>query len=379
MNSLHTLTKAGSGAWLILAIALWPSTASANAGTPLIWATVFHLAVGNAFIGLLEGLLVSWIFRAPARRAIWTLIAANYLSACAGTYLLGTLRGSVTDLTIENIRSWIGVYAAMAFLGTLLIEFVFFWFAMRPQRSGLMRASRAAFVVNAMSYLLLVGWYWMFSNTSMISQLQVVSPGSLGQTGNYALYYISTDGRQVIQSDLHGDNEKVLSTVTSTHRNDRLFARPNESNGYDLFIHLESESGQQVSKELIAADFSFHAPVENANSSSNTVMHGGTHFNFGEVPSLAANSSCEFRTGFWAAEGIKGKNKYRKDSVQYALDTPFVSWGVRNATQLDGDIIVFQLGKDQICMMHPETGRIALIARGKGPIVALPKPRATSK
>jgi len=348
-----------------------------------MWATMLHLAVGNAFIGLLEGLLVSWIFGAPAGRAILTLIAANYLSAWAGTYLLDALRGTATDLTIENIRSWVSgwlcVFAAMAFLGTLLIEFVFFWFVMRPQSSGLLRVARAALVANAISYLLLVGWYWMFSNTSIISQLQVVSPGSLGQTGHYALYYISTDGRQVIQSDLHGDNRKVLSTVSATHRNDRLFARPNGSNGYDLFIHLESEPGQQDSKELIAADFSFHAPVENADSSSDTGRHAGTHFNFGEVPSLAANSSWEFRTGFWAAEGIKGKNKYRKDSVQYALDTPFVSWGVRNATQLDGDIIVFQFGKDQICLMHPETGRIALIARGKGPIVALPKPRATSK
>jgi hypothetical protein len=48
-----------------------------------------------------------------------------------------------------------------------------------------------------------------------------------------------------------------------------------------------------------------------------------------------------------------------------------VQWTIRNAVQIDGDRLVFQLGRDQICLLDPETQRIALIARGFGPLVAV--------
>ena len=35
--------------------------------------------------------------------------------------------------------------------------------------------------------------------------------------------------------------------------------------------------------------------------------------------------------------------------------------------------MVFQLGGDQICIMDPQKRKIAMIAKGKGPIVAEPK------
>jgi hypothetical protein len=36
--------------------------AFADAGTPLMWAGMLHLVVGNAFIGVIEGLLIASIF-----------------------------------------------------------------------------------------------------------------------------------------------------------------------------------------------------------------------------------------------------------------------------------------------------------------------------
>ena len=56
----------------------------------------------------------------------------------------------------------------------------------------------------------------------------------------------------------------------------------------------------------------------------------------------------------------------------YEVDTPFVRWPVRNGTRIAGDYGVFKLGDDQICIMDPEKKRIALIARGFGPVVAKP-------
>jgi hypothetical protein len=51
-----------------------PSVAYANAGTPLIWAGILHLAVGNLVIGIVEGALLAWLFKALQERAIVLLV-----------------------------------------------------------------------------------------------------------------------------------------------------------------------------------------------------------------------------------------------------------------------------------------------------------------
>ena len=40
--------------WVLLGLCV-PITLSANAGTPLMWAGILHLILGNLMIGLLEG------------------------------------------------------------------------------------------------------------------------------------------------------------------------------------------------------------------------------------------------------------------------------------------------------------------------------------
>ena len=99
----------------------------------------------------------------------------------------------------------------------------------------------------------------------------------------------------------------------------------------------------------------------------------GTWFNFGAVPSLAGSGAeWKYHTGFWAGEGLSGENQKTGERIHLSLEIPFASWMVRNAVQLDGDLVLFQLGNDQICLLRPGEKRIALIARGKGPPVAKP-------
>jgi hypothetical protein len=42
----------------------------ANAGTALMWAGMLHLVIGNALIGLLEGVLLGRSFGVPSGKAI---------------------------------------------------------------------------------------------------------------------------------------------------------------------------------------------------------------------------------------------------------------------------------------------------------------------
>ena len=347
---------------IVLAVALVPSTASANAGTPLMWATMLHLFLGNAVIGLVEGILLERFFKCGVRRSVLILIAANYVSAWLGYGLVSGGLGMLPEITIETVRFWSWVFFVIAFVVTLLIELPFVRWVMPPQGKTFGQVVKAAVTVNAISYGLLFGWYWMASGTSMMTQLQVVPASSLVQGDEYELFFISMDGDQILKADLNGGPQPKLSEVRALHRNDRLFARRNTTEGYDLLVDLDTDEGEGKNEVLIASGFSSFAPLSDAPT--------GAWFDFGKVPSLASDSDWEFRTGFWAAEGIKGTNKKSGAKVHYALETPYAFWQVRNGTQIEGDMVVFQLGKSQICALHPESRRIALLSRGKGPIVA---------
>ncbi|MGE3309581.1 MAG: hypothetical protein AB7O66_06380 [Limisphaerales bacterium] len=69
---------------LIVAGVLLPASAHADVGTPLVWASTFHLLIGNAIIGAFEGWLLWRYVGLAAPRRLWPLIAANYLSAWIG-------------------------------------------------------------------------------------------------------------------------------------------------------------------------------------------------------------------------------------------------------------------------------------------------------
>jgi len=43
----------------LIFLALLPTVAYADAGTPLMWAGLFHLFIGNAIIGVVEGLILA--------------------------------------------------------------------------------------------------------------------------------------------------------------------------------------------------------------------------------------------------------------------------------------------------------------------------------
>jgi len=96
--------------------------------------------------------------------------------------------------------------------------------------------------------------------------------------------------------------------------------------------------------------------------------------NFGRVPRLgeARDSPWEFRSGFWAGEGMRGRRSAPEEGeLRLALETPFCAWAVRNATHLPGDYVLFQLGWDQICVLDAPRRRVALLERGRGPVVVL--------
>jgi hypothetical protein len=41
--------------------------------------------------------------------------------------------------------------------------------------------------------------------------------------------------------------------------------------------------------------------------------------------------------------------------------------------QLPGDLVLFQLGENQICVVDPNLKKVALLAHGRGPVAVISK------
>ncbi|HQJ59913.1 MAG TPA: hypothetical protein PKV35_02885, partial [bacterium] len=127
----------------------------------------------------------------------------------------------------------------------------------------------------------------------------------------------------------------------------------NEKETFDLYINYK--------KEMIREDFTDFASEKDFNKS---------RYKVGE---LHRNETWEYYIGAWAVEGIRGKNN-SGEFFRYAVETPFVSWQIKNGTHIEKDLLIFQLGNDQIVAFRHEKKQISLIAKGFGPVVVQRKP-----
>jgi len=343
-----------------------------SSGPVMKLAALVHLVLGATLLGVLKGLLLSWKSRTPIWRAVPTLTLASNVSGWTVAYLLHARLLSPGNVTIENLTAWFWTFVFIVFLTTLVIELPFFAFALWNVKRSFRRTAITAIVVHAIAFVLLLTWYWSMSGTGMLARLDVVSPEEMDVPQGHDLYYISTDGESIIRADLVGKTqERIVAPQSDSMRwNTRLFARGSKRGGFDLHIRHGGSRSSNRAVECVREGFSPHAPIDRGIAKGYSARPEGTAFNVGPVPRLARESDWKYYVGVWAVQGIHGRNEKTNESFWFSLDTPFVAWLVRNATHIDGDFVVFQLGRDQICVLQPQTRQIALIARGRGPIVA---------
>lgn len=324
---------------LIFSIVLLPSTVFANGITPLLVASVLHFVVGNLLLGVIEGFLLRLMFKTP-KGTVLLLIVANYASAIGGIFLFSIPLADILNLTIENIGFWYMIFVVVAFFITLLIEFPFFWFVLREDgvkwsKVSLKKALKATPIIHVITYLLLLGWYYGTGvGRGMIPLFQVVSASEFQPREEFSLYFMDPKGDHIYQSDLDGDQLQEISSLDQHN----LFVQQ------DVLIHLESNLEEKEREHIIK---------------ERLMMATGMS---GVVRSLAPESDRRFSSMWY--EGIRRDRK-----VRFSVETPFADWKVRSITHLEGDILVFQLGDDQICMIDLESNRVALITRGKWPVV----------
>ena len=91
----------------------------------------------------------------------------------------------------------------------------------------------------------------------------------------------------------------------------------------------------------------------------------------GEVPRFRADKSgWQFYFG-WMTDGLHGSNPTNSRRLDVSLETPFLQWYIGYPTQLPNGQVVFQPGRNQICILDPNERKVALLAKGRWPVITI--------
>ena len=346
-----------------------------------MWAGMLHLVVGNAFIGLFEGLLIAWLFGVSKRKAVFIMIPANYFSAWVGGLFLTHAIVNSLHLDLNNGWRWFWIMVVLTYLITLVLEWPFVAICVHRAENWFAKSVRANVLAQTASYAVLFGWYWMASGTSLYTKLHVASPSDLALPQDVVVYFISEKDGGVYKHALGGGEEVKICDLRSINANDRLFVRPNRqvNRRFDLMARLERSGSREARFIEVMTNLSVEAALDERAALTSPPQYEGTWFNFGNAKPLgsATNSHWEFWSGFWPIEGLVAENKETGQKVHFSYETPFGAWTVRNAVLLPSDKVLFQLGENQVCAFDPQARKIALLWHGRGPVPVIEKPDST--
>lgn len=349
-----------------------PEEASANAGTPLMWAGMIHLVIGNALVGLLEGFLLGWWYGVPRAKAVGAMIVANYTSAWLGGLFIRGAIVKALPMDLTNGWQWFWIMVVVTYCLTLGLELPFVAWGFRGAQGWLKRSVSASLMVQSCSYILLFGWYRMASGTSLYTKMHVVAPEDLALPESALVYFIASSDGHVYRRGLASKDEQKIYELHSKDDNDRLFVRrcTPDGNRWDLVARIETGDRRNPRFVEVLTNLHVQAAPDWRSTHADSPKYEGTWFSFGKVQGLgsATNSQWEFWAGFWPVEGLRAFQKKTGNRVRFSYETPFGAWTVRNAVHLPTDKVLFQLGDDQICGFDPVERRVALLWHGRGPV-----------
>jgi len=361
---------------VLLGVFVLPQHAWADAGTPLMWAGMLHLVFGNTLVGIGEGALLAWCFSVPKVRAVWVMILANYVSAWLGLFLIDRSIDSL-PMDLNNGWKWFWAMVVVTYFMTILVEWPFVAWCFRGTQDWFQKSVKASLVVQTASYVLLFGWYWMASGTSLYTQMSIVGPSELSLPESVLVYFISPKDGDVYSRHLSGKDERKVFELHTKNINDRLLVRAStpDTSRWDLVARVETEDYGNPRLIAVKTNMQVEAAADWRSTHTDPPQYESTWFSFGEVEPIgsAADSQWKFWTGFWPIEGLQASNKATGDKVRFSYETPFGAWIVRNAVHLPSDKVLFQLGKDQICAFDPVHRRVALLWHGRGPVPVIEK------
>lgn len=355
--------------------------AYANAGTLLMWFTMFHLLIGNAIIGVIEGLVIASWWKLPKGFASGVMIGANYVSAFVGIalYHLLTLASGLNDFSIvefAQLKLLLILAVIVLYLLTILIEWPFVRIIFRrstlPTERPWLKSLKTSAVINLVSYTGLMVLVFLCGNVGILTKTVYDPSASFmqGRTGH--IYYYDHINHEIHRMTLQGEQDAVILPVSLNPDifGDYLFSHPSKHTGFWDLCVMERNEGEDKPKILV-------------NNFSRAATD--TFYYFNGIGRLSSGhrrpwSAMDFRkpsevhynvhVGFWPSEGLRVSNKKLNTDTHFGLETGFIQADSRNPTVLSGDIVVWEFG-GRIMAMDLKSKHITQLKRGKSPVVTL--------
>ena len=307
--------------WLCLglALALWPHPAQANGGSALLWVGFWPMVLGNLGLAYLEAGILARVFHTPRRLSLGVMVLANFASAWVGLLLLSGRLSNYPMVTLATAWGWLLGAVGLALVMTLVIEYPFVWGLCRQKPQPAKTALKATLLIHSVSYLVLMSWYVLSSQVTLLTQFTVVPAQQLQPSADYVLYF-QTLADQPMRMNLDGSGAEPISP--------------------EVFAALDPQRVDRL------------GPVP-------------------ELRPLGQPSNAD--TGNWHYTlnllGLTAQHRTTGQSLTAVLETPVLIWPIRHATHLAEDLVVFQLLDHQITLLQPHTRQVALLAQGQNPIV----------
>ncbi|MCZ6835809.1 MAG: hypothetical protein O7G85_08550 [Planctomycetota bacterium] len=361
----------------------------ANTATRLMFVQLPYLLIGNLFIGLIEGLVLIWLFKA-SKRAIGLMIVANYLSMFVGLALFGlhTDDGLVQNVwrpTIVNYQFWIAAAIGLSIVVSVLVEWPFCHGSFKKGRWTKRKTFAMCGLIQTMSYLFcLAPFSGMFAEIRIREEVEIVDLDSIvSEDLQFQVYFIDPDDGDIYRMRPNGSNVKHFQSADLENGGRlRVYVTEDEKEVrtiYDLYarrtdrgelVHLVSEFASRESAFLTESSSSIQDILNLGLAADLTGIRDGQSWR------ARMQNYWGIAFGRVMAEDptpIKFIDSNSEQDFSLMFTTAFGTWQGRNASILPGDLVIFEFG-GQICALDLNQRKLALICMGYGPVVVRDEP-----
>ncbi len=334
-----------------------------------MWVGMFHLAIGNLILGVIEGAVLARLLRISMPRCVAMMIAANYASAWAGAFVLPALHFAIEQglggPSISHERWLLWGIVLLAWPLTLVIETPFAMLAARGRGVPVRRVlARNCLLQTGSVVLLFAGYFWISPPTLLTRTRVDPSLSFVPKRDDAWVYYIRADGTAVERVRIDGSDRQVVAPLDSGLHADRLLGSGRGSEGTGTQLEVRSEElFDPPLKELDLPPRAAAVPADDPEAEFDRPQRLWFEFRTSHEDSTMTQG-IEARAGFWGIEGLSVVMANRRN--RYALETPVVAWYARNPIVTRDGLVIFEFYRDQVVVLDPQTSTLGLLARGYG-------------
>jgi hypothetical protein len=383
----------------------------ANAGISDDWAIIIHFFIGNAFIGLLEGLLIAKCFGIKFWRAALLcvlMVIANYVSSVAGSFCTFRLAHTLIDKynLFDHLHTLPTVFwglVALLIVITFLIEWPFVLFGFPPGKGRLRKSLFATLLAQSCSYGLLIPFYAMLSPHSLVTESKFSQSLDFSKNKNAYVYFLGNDeDHNLYRARLDGSKPECIfkkvpagmDAICTNHNKDGwlicAFDDQTRSRSVEPLLKILNPTATRLDGYLMSHNYTvtnFNGHLISGSNTYGAIQAAIVDLTSPPPPDIDQDletqspptwdiywANDDYGTGIYIGPWKLLRSK--KDEYYLGLNTPVFHLGCEHVSLLPGDQLVFDISegffsKQDIVIYDLHSKKLASVALGHSPIVLL--------